>query len=168
MFKEGFHVKTGLLCLLSVTAVALLIVTLQIIAADAGARSVSPEYRLSIEQPRYSGQWKGYDLTVEYSYTKEQGQIDLSGNIRFATYLALGYSRLHDFRLGAIFLDENGSIVEEIGLATNRGSLDPIPFKRKINLPSNAISMAFTYQGNATSSGGNGAGDTSFSFYPIH
>ncbi len=58
--------------------------------------------------------------------------MDLSGNIRFANFLTLGYSRLQDFRLGAIFLDENGKVLEEIGLATNRGSFHPIPFHRRI------------------------------------
>ncbi len=159
--------KIGSLCLLFATAMTLLIMPLLTIVADAGARSVSPEYRLSIEQARYTGPWRGYDLTVEYSYAKDQGQIDLSGNVRFATYLALGYSRLQDFHLGVVFLDEKGSVLKEIGLVTNMGSLEPIPFDRKITLPPNAVSMAFTYQGKAISSGGNGAGETSFTFYPV-
>lgn len=160
--------RTGLLFISSVIVAAFFILSSQIIAVDAAAKSVSPADRLSIEQPQYSGQWKSSDLTVEYSYSKQQGQMDLSGNIRFASYLANGYSNLHDFHLGAIFLDENGKVLQEIGLATNRGPLDAISFHHKVNLPSNAAFMAFSYQGNATSGGGNGAGMTSFTFYPIH
>jgi hypothetical protein len=127
-----------------------------------------PADRLSIEQSQYSGQWKGNDLTVEYSYSKGQGQMELSGNIRFANSLILGYTRLEDFRFGAIFLDENGRVLEQIGLATNRDSFDPIPFNRRVNLPSKAVFMAFTYQGKAVEGADEGgSGVTSFWFYPV-
>jgi len=158
-------VRTGLFFLLSVIAVAFFISASQIIAADAGAQSVSAADRLSIEQPRYSGRWKGNDLSVEYSYSKDQGQMDLSGNVRFSYSLVMGYTDLRSFQLGAIFLDENGKVLEETGLATNRGSFDPIPFSRRINLPPNAVFMAFRYQGTATDVGRD---KTSFWFSPIH
>ena len=157
--------RTGLLFLSSVIAAAFFISASQIIAADAGAQSVSAADRLSIEQPRYSGRWKGNDLSVEYRYSKDQGQMDLSGNVRFSYSLVMGYTDLRNFRLGAIFLDENGKVLEEIGLATNRGSFDPIPFSRRINLPPNAVSMAFSYQGTATDVGRD---KTSFWFSPVH
>ncbi len=157
--------RTGLPFLLSAIAVAFFISASHIIAADAGAQSVPAADRLSIEQPRYSGQWKGNDITVEYSYSKDQGQMDLSGNVRFSYSLTMGYTDLRNFRLSAIFLDENGKVLEEIGLATNRGSLDPFPFDRRINLPSNAVFMAFSYQGTATDLGRD---KTSFWFSPIH
>jgi len=89
----------------------------------------------------------------------------LSGRIRFSYSLIMGYSSLREFRLGAIILDENGRVLEEIGLATNRDSLDPIPFSRRIDLPPKAVSMAFSYQGRAVDVG---RGKTSFWFYPIH
>jgi hypothetical protein len=157
--------RTGLLFLSSVIAVALIVTASRIISADAGAQSVSAADRLSIEQPLYSGQWKGNDLTVEYRYSKDQGQMDLSGNIRFSYSMTMGYTNLQDFRLGAIFLDKNGKVLQEIGLATNRNAFDPIPFNRRINLPSNAVFMAFSYQGKACDQG---RGKTSFWFYPIH
>jgi hypothetical protein len=43
----------------------------------------------------------------------------------------VGYSRQQDFRLSAIFLDENGRILKQIGLAINRGSFDPISFRTR-------------------------------------
>jgi hypothetical protein len=159
--------RTGLLLVSSVVAAALFIAASQIIAAGADARSVLPADRLSIAEPRYSGQWKGNDLTVEYSYARDQGQMDFSGNVRFANFLVLGYPRLEEFRLGAIFLDENGKVIEEIALVTNRGSFDPIPFNRRVNVPPNAAFIAFSYQGKAIESGMGGS-HTFFSFYPIH
>jgi hypothetical protein len=67
--------------------------------------------------------------------------------------------------LSAIFLDENGKVLKEIGLATNRDTLDPIPFSQRISLPLNAVFMAFSYQGVACDLG---RGRTSFWFNPIH
>ena len=151
----------------SLIAMALFIAVWHIIAAGAAAKTVSPENRLSIEEPKQSGQWKSNDLTVEYSYSKTGGQLELSGDVRFAIYLVMGYGHLDNFRLGVVFLDQNGNVLQEIGLTTNRDTLDPIHFKRTTNLPANAVSMAFTYQGKATSAGGNGAGPISFNFYPI-
>jgi hypothetical protein len=77
----------------------------------------------------------------------------------------MGYWILRDFRLGAILPDQNGRVLQEIGPATNRDSLNPIPFSQRINLPPNAVFMAFSYQGKASDSG---RGKTSFRFYPIH
>jgi hypothetical protein len=160
--------KKGLFFLSSViAAVFLFIAASQIISASAATKTVSIGDRLSMEQSKYTGKWKSNDLTVEYSYSKDQGQVELSGTVTFAMYLVMGYGHLDNFRLGVIFLDENGRVLQETGLATNRDTLDPMPFKRKVNLPPNAVSMAFTYQGKATSSGGNGAGPISFNFSPI-
>jgi hypothetical protein len=153
------------LFLAPVIAVAFFVSASWIVISDAGAQSVPPADRLSIEQPRYSGRWKGNDLTVEYRYSKDRGQMDLSGNVRFSYSLTMGYTELRNFRLGAIFLDENGKVLEEIGLAVSRGALDPIPFNRRINLPPNAVSMAFSYQGTATDVGRD---KTSFWFSPVH
>ena len=158
--------KTRFLFLSLAIAAALLIPASQTIGAGGSTHSVSPVDRISIDQPRSSGQWKAHELTVNYSYSKDQGQIDLSGNIVFANFLVLGYARLQDFRLGVIFLDANGKVIEETGLATNRGAFDPIPFKRRVSLPPNAASMAFSYQGDGIESG-MASGRTSFSFSPV-
>lgn len=165
-FKRGFQLTSRLFFLSSVIAGMVVIAALQIVAAQAGVRSVPPADRLSIAQSGDSGQWKGRDVTVEYRYSKDNGQIDLSGTARFAFFLPMGYSRLEDFHLGAIFVDENGKVLEEIGLATSHGSFDPVAFHRKVKLPLDAVSMAFSYQGTAIPSGVGGI--TSFSFYPIH
>jgi hypothetical protein len=162
MFKTRVFLLLSVVWIFSVTA-------LQIMGSEAYARSVLPEYRLSIAQPQYSGQWKGNDLTVEYKYSRNQGRMDLSGNVEFSYSLIMGYSRLDDFRLGAVLLDENGNVIEEIGLTTDRDAFDPIPFHRQINLPSNAVSIAFSYQGTAIESGGDDSKNTTaFWFSPVY
>ncbi len=90
--------------------------------------------------------------------------MNLSGKVRFA-YFWIGYTQLQDFRLSAIFLDEHGKVLAFDGLVTNRGSFDSIPFHAILKLPSNAVSMAWSYQGVGV---GGGNGPTSFWSYPIH
>ncbi|MGA2226489.1 MAG: hypothetical protein ABSH41_18795 [Syntrophobacteraceae bacterium] len=150
--------------LLSLITLVLCIAGLQISADTAGAGFVPPADRLSIAQPSYSGLWKGPDLSVEYRYSRDQSQIDLSGKVRFA-YFWIGYTLLQYFRLSAVFLDENGRVLESDGLVTNRDSFESIPFHSKLKLPSNAVFMAWSYGGLA---GGGGNGPTSFWFYPIY
>ncbi len=160
--------KPGFLFRLSVIVSALFVAGLQ---SSAAAGFVSPADRLSIAEPQSSAEWKGQDLTVKYAYSADQGQVELSGNIRFADFLLLGFTLLHDFRLSVIFLDQNGKVLEQKGLVTNRGGFDPIPFKTRLTLPPGAVFMAFSYQGQAVDSasgGGGGGGFTSFWYYPIH
>jgi hypothetical protein len=150
--------------LLSLITLVLCIAGLQISADTASAGFVPPADRLSIAQPSYSGLWKGPDLSVEYRYSRDQSKIDLSGKVRFA-YFWIGYTLLQYFRLSAVFLDENGRVLESDGLVTNRDSFESIPFHSKLKLPSNAVFMAWSYEGLA---GGGGNGPTSFWFYPIY
>ena len=159
--------KPGFLFRLSVIVSALFAAGLQISAA---AGFVAPADRLSIPQPHVSAVWKGQDLTVNYTYSAEQGQMELSGNIRFSDSMSMGFALLHDFRLSVIFLDQNGRVLEQKVLATNRGGFDPIPFKTRLTLPPGAVSMAFSYQGQAvdSASGGGGGGFNSFWYSPVH
>ncbi len=143
----------------------LLIAGFQINANSAKAGFVAPADRLSIDQPQFSGQWKGPYVTVQYKYIRGQGNIDLSGAVTFAYTMVMGYTLLDNFRIGAIFLDKNGRVLKETGLATDRDSFEAIHFDKVINLPFNAVFMAFDYQGEA---GGSHSGPTSFWFYPIN
>ena len=154
--------------LLFLSASILCIASSQITADSASKGLVAPEKRLSIAQSRYSGQWKGPDLTVTYRYSRDQGQMDLTGSVSFADSLRLGYSLLRDFRLSLIFLDENGRVLGSNVLVTNRGSFDAIPFHVTLRQPSSAVSMTFRYQGEAIESGRSGTGGvTSFWYGPI-
>jgi hypothetical protein len=96
--------------------------------------------------------------------------MDLTGDVRFIDAFRLGFTVLDEFRLSAVFLDENGRVLESKGLLTNRGSLDDIPFHVTLRPPSSAVSMAFSYAGKAHEGGrDSGAGSlTSFWFDPVN
>lgn len=140
-------------------------VVLVIACTCAGAGSVPAENRLSIVQPRYSGQWKAHEITVEYSYTRDGDLMKLSGKVVFSYSMTMGYTALRDFRLTAVFLDENGRVLRQTGLVTGRETFDPIPFSSGIDLPPGAVSMAFGYQGKAVDMGREWS---AFWFEPVH
>jgi hypothetical protein len=118
---------------------------------------IAQEDRVPVPQGKETGTWNGKDLSVDYRYSREAGQIDLSGTVNFADHMTLGYVLLHDFRLGVIFTDEKGSVLEMKGLATDRGSFKPIPFHVSLSVPISASTMSFSYQGTAIE-GGNDSG----------
>ncbi len=161
--------KKGLLFFLFVIATALPIAGSHPPLAGAAAGYVPPPDRLSVTRPAYTGKWKADDLSVKYSYSRNQEQIDLSGKVRFSYSLVMGYTLLDNFNLSAVILDENGRVLEQTGLVTDLGSLDPIPFHRRFKLPPGAAYIAFSYQGTVSDSGGgDGADTTNFWHDPIH
>lgn len=133
-----------------------------LVAGTAHSGHVKRADRFSLSRPRFSGQWKGPDLTVGYSYSRDENRIDLSGKVVFANFLLYGYTVLQYFQISAIFTDEHGNVLESKGLATDHGGFDQIPFHTTLKLPSGADSIAFSYQGLAE------GGHTSFWFYPIY
>ncbi len=161
--------KTRSLLSLTLIALVLSIASFWTTAGWSQNGSVPSQDRITISQPQNSGVWKAKDLTVDYSYSRNQDQFNLSGKVNFADYMTLGYSLLQDFRLSAIFFDENGRVIETKGITTQRGSLESFPFRVALRLPSRALSMSFSYQGKAIESGGEdgGGGATNFWYNPI-
>jgi hypothetical protein len=131
--------------------------------------SVAPEDRVSISPGQNAGTWQGRDLSVDYKYSRGEGGMDLSGIVLFADYMTYGYSFLRDFRLSAVFLDENGRVLEARFLAATQGAIVPVPFHTGMMLPSGAVAMSFSYDGTAIESVGRGGGNpTRFWYGPIH
>jgi hypothetical protein len=131
----------------------------------ASAESASPENSVSLPQGQNAGVWKGNYLVVDYKYTRGQSDMDLTGTVNFGDNITMNFVLLRDFRLSAVFLDENGRVLEKKALTTERGNFDPIPFHAKITVPANTASMSFSYQGTAIEGGddsGGGGGITNF------
>jgi len=122
---------------------------------------VPPENRADISMDKGKGVWQGRYLSVDYSYSRGSGNIDLAGAVQFEDSLALGFTVLHDFRISARFLDANGRVLETRPITTDRGSFSPIPFRKTMSIPSSAVAMSFTYEGTAIESGGDDGGGIS-------
>ncbi len=143
--------------------VAFIIATLQTGYTSEGF--VQTKDRITIEQPRSSGEWKGRDLSVKYDYAINTGQMSLSGRVEFGNSMRMGYSGLSQFRLILVFADENGNVVGRAPLAV-KATLHRSDFKDDIAVPPSTKVMAFQYDGVAI--GMDGGDRTSFWHDPVH
>ncbi|MEM5787024.1 MAG: hypothetical protein AAGU11_06870 [Syntrophobacteraceae bacterium] len=131
---------------------------------------VAPEERIPLQAGGETGTWKSRELSVEYTYVRGTGQTDIAGAVYFADSMKLNFTILHDFRLSAIFLDDEGRVLDTQGIATDRNGFDPVPFRNRLAIPAGARSFAFSYQGTAIEGGGDGGsggGITRFWHYPV-
>lgn len=161
--------KSRFLSTMAVIGLALVLIGCLTTSPYSQTGLVSQADQVSIPPGQNAGKWQGRDLTVDYEYSRGEGAMDLSGTVIFADSMTLGYSLLRDFHLSAIFLDENGRVLQTQSLATGLGTLDPIPFRKKLTLTSSAVAMSFSYSGTAIESGGDdgGGGPTSFWYSPV-
>lgn len=129
---------------------------------------VLAQERVPISEGKNTVTWKGPDLSVNFTYARGQGRLDLTGRIIYADSLAYNYQLLRDFRLSALVLDYSGRVIQTQAVATNRGNFDPIPFQAALPLPSSAASISFSYEGTAVEVDEGGGNPTRFWYYPAH
>ncbi|MHC1726909.1 MAG: hypothetical protein AB9866_13035 [Syntrophobacteraceae bacterium] len=161
--------RTSIFTALMAAALALFVSGCQTMDPYSRSGVVAPEDRVGISQPRQSAVWNGKDLTVEYKYSRDQSQLDISGRVDFADHMTSSFMTLHDFRLSAVFVDESGKVLGTHGLVTDRGYFHPIPFNARLTVPGGTVSLTFSYQGTAIEGGNdNGGGGNYFWYYPVH
>lgn len=140
----------------------------QTISLQQTAGFVAADDQVVFSADQGEGTWKGRDLEVQYNYSPKQ-QDNFSGIVQLGTNIVYNFSTLRDFQLKVFFVDTSGNILGSQPVVTNRGNLDPIPFRTRLIIPPNTTALAFSYQGTVLSSGKDGGGGlTSFWYYPVH
>lgn len=134
-----------------------------------GGGRVAEEERIALASGQNTGSWQARELSVKYRFNRNQSQMNIEGTIYFADLLRDNFTLLHDFHLAAILVDDQGKVLETQGLISSaRDDLTPLSFRTRFSLPSNAASMAFSYQGTALGGGDHdGGGSTYFWKYPV-
>ncbi len=134
-----------------------------------------PEAKLIIlpQSGDYSGIYKNEDLNMAYKLVRNQGQLSISGTVRFADRIMMGFAIVQVFHLDAILVDPQGKVLNMTGLTSASavnilydGSID---FSRTMTLPPNTAALAFSYGGIALS-GGSGEDSDRMDFwdYPLY
>ncbi len=120
-------------------------------------------------QGQQSGQFNAPDLTVNYTYVRTGGDMQLTGNIQFGMTIQANYAVVQTFQLGLALADAQGNVLGQQGLTTAFASNvgDTINFSKSVAVPPQAASMAFTYTGQAYAAGPGGPDPTNFYFYPF-
>ena len=121
------------------------------------------------------GTWDGPDVTVKYNYVRAGDNLNLKGEVRYASRIADNFTLIQYFHLDVLFVDSQGKVLDEQPFASDAfetltpRALDPtVPFSREVILPVNTEAMAFSYKGQAISSGDGTGGPLYFWEYPVH
>lgn len=163
--------KNRLLLAAALVLIGFIAAGCQTMSPFAQSGTVLPRDRVALASGQHSGEWHGDDVTVDYRYSRNEHDMDLSGTARFNSNLTFNFSILRDFQLSTIFTDSDGRVLGTQPLATNRGNFEPTPFHARLVPPPGTADISFAYQGTAFSVGdedGGGGGPTSFWQYPVH
>jgi len=113
--------------------------------------------------------WKAYDLTVNYQYVRNQDELKISGVVEFTDQLKNNFLLIKYFHLDGIFLDSQGKVLAEKGLVSDSrfNSTNSLSFSSALKLPKDAVSMAFSYTGDALTGSDDGGNFNFFWAYPF-
>ena len=160
--------------LLSLTLLIVLMVGCQSISFDPRGHTV-PEAKLIVlpQSGDYSGTYKNEDVNIAYTFVRNQNQLGISGTVRFADRIMMGFVIVQVFHLDAILVDAQGKVLDMTGLTTASavnllydGSID---FSKMVTLPPNTAALAFSYRGMALSGGSDDdGGSMDFWEYPLY
>jgi hypothetical protein len=117
------------------------------------------ESRIALQEGGlYTGSWKTRDLSMDYSYQRDQNNMELSGTVELDKSLERGFPTLEYLIISVHLLDAEGKVLENARLLTSeyRHMIKKLSFKQSIKLPPGTTAMAFSYRGRARDVGGSG------------
>jgi hypothetical protein len=157
--KLGFSFSVLLILLLAAT-----------FAVARGGKKLNPANQIVLTtQGQKSGQFNAPDLTINYTYVRTGGNMQLNGNVQFGMSMQGNFAVVQTFELSVALADAHGRVLREQPLTsafdTNVG--DTISFNKSVVVPAQTAAMAFTYTGQASGAGRGGSDPTNFWFYPF-
>jgi hypothetical protein len=136
-------------------------------------QKVRPASRVAVaDGASLSETYRAPDLVIDYHASRNGDELQLSGVADYTAQIRNAYVLIPYFHLSVFLTDQYGNILEDRGITTP-GSDDPnnrMRFSEKIKLPPGTASMAFSYSGEARSSGSRdegGGGVSSFWSIPV-
>jgi hypothetical protein len=120
---------------------------------------------------RHTGQWETRDVRVNYTYSRDADQLDVSGRLKFADQIAYNFANIMYFNLRLFLLNDQGTVLHSTGVATSAtfaDAQDALSFNKSLQLPPGTVAIAFGYTGEARGTGDmEDAGTTSFFHSPV-
>ena len=119
----------------------------------------------------HEGIWRTHDLVINYSYSEDNGVLDIEGMIDVAYHIEVGFMTLNNFSVYMNLLDESNLVVDSRLIAlTGRGiPIRTFQFKQQVDVPGAATAINFSYTGIATEGGtvltAGSDGGSSYSFW---
>jgi len=151
-------------------SVLLILIVAGAFTVDGQGQTLNPANQIALNaQGQQSGQFNAPDLTVNYTYVRTGGNMELTGNVQFGMTIQANYAAVQTFKLGLALADAQGNVLGQPGLTTafdtNVG--DTINFSISVAVPPQASFMAFTYTGQAYAAGPGNSDVTNFWFSPF-
>ena len=118
-------------------------------------RKVSEDRRIAISGGGpHPGSFNAEDITLDYEYTQAASSFNIAGTVRFTEKKVIW-----SFRLDIHFADSTGAIIDSRNLVTggNKQMIESLSFDEKLNFPSNAAAMTFSYSGTSSGTGNSGS-----------
>jgi hypothetical protein len=159
VIKAGWGISVLLILLLAVA-----------FAVEGQGKALNPASQIVLNaQGQQSGQFNAPDLTVNYTYTRTGGNMQLTGNVQFGMTIQANYAVVQTFQLSVALADAQGNVLGEQGITTasDNNVGDTINFSTSVTVPAQTASMAFSYTGQAYAAGRGGSDPTNFWFSPF-
>ena len=178
MRKSGYTVRTfGMLLLIGAgLMLGLGAVGCQTLVTTPVGRMVDQDFWIPLQAGgRQASAWNGMYVTVRYDYARNGDSLNLRGEVRYASRIADNYTSVQYFHMDVMFLDPQGKVLDSQPIATDsfdilfpRGADPTVPFDKEMILPVNTAAMAFSYRGQAISTGDGTGAPRYFWEYPVH
>jgi hypothetical protein len=126
------------------------IVACQSIPKQYRGATVEPDCQiLLLEDGPHEGAWQTFDLTIEYTYEKKPGILQLSGVAEVSDHYIELYDRLRSLYLTLYYLDTKTKVLESklILIAPSINIEGKFKFKHNLEIPPETTSITFGYDG---------------------
>jgi hypothetical protein len=158
----------GLLGVLLLVAASIVLTGCQAARLTYKGAKVRDAFRISLaDGTSRSARYQSQDLVVEYEVLRQGSELQISGVAEYTARIRHAYTQIPYFHLRLFLCDQYGNILEDKGITTH-GSDDPnnrMRFDETIVLPPGTAIMAFSYNGEARSSGSRQDGGGSVSTF---
>jgi hypothetical protein len=96
-----------------------------------------------------TGQWKTFDLVIDYEYIKKGDNLDISGKAALSQHYQMTYEWLVSMRTYIFFLDKDSRVLETANFAAawSGSTQDPQNFSESYKIPQGTAGISFGYSG---------------------
>lgn len=96
-----------------------------------------------------SGQWKTFDMLVNYKYRAENSSLEISGDSTLSDFYQINMRSLRDMDMFLFFLDDQRKVLETVQLFKSRSTDlgQSRSFNNTLAVPAGATAISFGYRG---------------------
>jgi hypothetical protein len=96
-----------------------------------------------------AGRWQTFDLSIDYKYTLQNGNLDISGKITPSDFYQMNYSMFWSLDVYVFAVDQASRVVETSRVLAlgGVGTGQSFDFSQQFKLPAGTTGLSFGYDG---------------------